>query len=207
MKPDIAIVTGAARGIGATISTKLLADGFRVIGIDQAWSDPSRAGLSGGPVVDVSDYDAVEQAVADIEARFGPVGVIVNNAAAKAGLIAMTKSIAQETASKGITANCVAPGFIETAMTQTMRPEMRQSAIDKIPAGRVGQPEDIANTVAFLALMRPPSSQVRSSRSMVASTCPSLDRLIARLAGLQGFHTGPAWRPFHRAGSQIRKSA
>lgn len=216
MTSDIAIVTGAARGIGAAIAEKLAQDGFRVIGFDQSWKDTSPNKLLAELVVNVADFEAVEQAVADTEARFGPICVIVNNAgitrdamshkmspadfklvldvnllgpfhmcraalpgmrdrghgriinissmnalkgqpgqanyaAAKAGLIGMTKSIALETASKGITANCVAPGFISTAMTDAMRPEVRDAEIAKIPAGRIGTTDDIANVVAFLA--------------------------------------------------------
>jgi acetoacetyl-CoA reductase len=216
MISDIGIVTGAARGIGAAIAEKLAQDGFRVIGFDQSWKDASPNKLLAELVVNVADFEAVEQAVADIEARFGPICVIVNNAgitrdamshkmnpadfklvldvnllgpfhmcraalpgmrdrghgriinissmnalkgqpgqanyaAAKAGLIGMTKSIALETASKGITANCVAPGFISTAMTDAMRPEVRDAEIAKIPAGRIGTTDDIANVVAFLA--------------------------------------------------------
>ena len=74
-----------------------------------------------------------------------------NYAAAKAGLIAMTKSIALEGAAKGITANCVAPGFIKTDMTDAMRADMREKEIAHIPTGRMGVPDDIAETVAFLA--------------------------------------------------------
>ncbi|MBM3572428.1 MAG: SDR family oxidoreductase, partial [Alphaproteobacteria bacterium] len=74
-----------------------------------------------------------------------------NYAAAKAGLIAMTKSIALENAALGITANCIAPGFIDTDMTRAMRPDILEAEAEKIPAGRKGTPDDIAGTVAFLA--------------------------------------------------------
>ncbi|RAU21231.1 beta-ketoacyl-ACP reductase [Paramagnetospirillum kuznetsovii] len=74
-----------------------------------------------------------------------------NYAAAKAGMIGLTKSIALEMASKGVTANCVAPGFILTEMTKAMRPDILEQEAAKIPVGRMGAPEDIAATVAFLS--------------------------------------------------------
>jgi 3-oxoacyl-[acyl-carrier protein] reductase len=74
-----------------------------------------------------------------------------NYAAAKAGMIGMTKAIAAELASRGVTANCVAPGFIETAMTEKLNEEQRQGAAKAIPAGRFGAPEDIAAAVVYLA--------------------------------------------------------
>lgn len=73
-----------------------------------------------------------------------------NYAAAKAALIGFTKSLAQEVASRGITANVVAPGFIDTDMTRGLSVEQKQLLLDKIPMQRLGQPEDIAATVAFL---------------------------------------------------------
>ncbi|MDR2760707.1 MAG: 3-oxoacyl-[acyl-carrier-protein] reductase [Rickettsiales bacterium] len=73
-----------------------------------------------------------------------------NYAASKAGLIAMTKSMAQETAQKNITMNCVAPGFIETAMTDVLTEEQRGKILAGIPAGRMGSPADVANAVCFL---------------------------------------------------------
>ena len=75
----------------------------------------------------------------------------VNYAAAKAGLIGMTKSMAQEVASRNITVNLVAPGFIETAMTDALNEAQRASLAEKIPLGRLGKPEDIAASVAYLA--------------------------------------------------------
>ena len=74
-----------------------------------------------------------------------------NYCAAKAGVIGFTKSIAQEMASKGITANTVAPGFIDTDMTRTLNDAQREAIHQKIPMGKIGQPEDIANAVVFLA--------------------------------------------------------
>ena len=74
-----------------------------------------------------------------------------NYAAAKAGLIGLTKSLAQEVAARGITINLVAPGFIETAMTDALPDAARQALAGKIPLGRLGQPSDIAAAVAYLA--------------------------------------------------------
>lgn len=74
-----------------------------------------------------------------------------NYAASKGGMIAMTKSIAAEVASRGITANCIAPGFIQTPMTDVLPDELKKNYLAQIPAGRFGQPDDIANACVFLA--------------------------------------------------------
>lgn len=216
MTANIAIVTGAARGIGAAISTTLHRDGWRIVGVDRVWPADIARLFTSTETVDVTDFAAVTDLIAKIEAELGPVGLVVNNAgitrdgvahkmdpadfravidvnlmgpfhfcratlpgmrqrgygrivnisslnaqrgqagqanyaAAKAGLIAMTKSIALEGAAKGITANCVAPGFIKTDMTDAMRADMREMEIAHIPMGRMGAPNDIAEMVAFLA--------------------------------------------------------
>ncbi|MCZ6756205.1 MAG: 3-oxoacyl-[acyl-carrier-protein] reductase [Gemmatimonadetes bacterium] len=74
-----------------------------------------------------------------------------NYAASKAGLIGFTKSVAREYASRNILANCVAPGFINTALTTGLPPEAQKALLDGVPLGRVGQPEDVAGAVVFLA--------------------------------------------------------
>ena len=74
-----------------------------------------------------------------------------NYAAAKAGLVAMGKSLALEVASRGVTVNAVAPGFIDTAMTDALNDEQRGAILGRIPAGRMGAPEDVAAAVLFLA--------------------------------------------------------
>ncbi len=75
----------------------------------------------------------------------------VNYAAAKAGLVGMTKALAAEVASRGITVNCVAPGFIETAMTEALGDRQRAALAERIPAGRLGRPGDVAAAVVYLA--------------------------------------------------------
>ena len=74
-----------------------------------------------------------------------------NYVASKAGMIGMTKSIASEYASRGITINCIAPGFIKTPMTDVLTDEQKNAMLSRIPEGRFGNPEDIANTAIFLA--------------------------------------------------------
>ncbi|NMP15562.1 3-oxoacyl-ACP reductase FabG [Thalassotalea sp. Y01] len=75
----------------------------------------------------------------------------VNYATAKAGLLGFTKSLAKEVASRGITVNAIAPGFIDTDMTKALNDEQREAISSQVPANRLGQPEEIAATVAFLA--------------------------------------------------------
>jgi len=74
-----------------------------------------------------------------------------NYAAAKAGLVGMSKSLAYEVASRGITVNCVAPGFIETAMTDKLNDDQKSRILTQIPAGRMGTPEEIAAAVLYLS--------------------------------------------------------
>jgi len=74
-----------------------------------------------------------------------------NYAASKAGLIGFTKSVAQELAARGVLANVVAPGFIETDMTAELPPEAREDLAERIPLGRFGAPEDVAGAIRFLA--------------------------------------------------------
>jgi 3-oxoacyl-[acyl-carrier protein] reductase len=75
----------------------------------------------------------------------------VNYAAAKAGLVGMSKALAAEVASRGITVNCIAPGFIATAMTDALTPEQRERLAVSIPAGRIGTPDEVAACALFLA--------------------------------------------------------
>lgn len=88
--------------------------------------------------------------IASVVGVMGNVGQ-ANYAASKAGIIGFTKSVAREYANRGITANAVAPGFIETVMTRALTDEVRNVLIGQIPMGRLGMPEDVANVVRFLA--------------------------------------------------------
>ena len=74
-----------------------------------------------------------------------------NYAASKAGIIGLTKSIAREYANRGITANAIAPGFIETDMTEVLKPEVKEGILKSIPMGKIGNPEDVAKAVVFFA--------------------------------------------------------
>ena len=75
----------------------------------------------------------------------------VNYAASKAGIIGMTKSLAKELGSRGVTVNAIAPGFIDTDMTAVLPEEVREKLLASIPLGRLGRPEEVARTAAFLA--------------------------------------------------------
>jgi 3-oxoacyl-[acyl-carrier protein] reductase len=91
--------------------------------------------------------------IINITSIFGQIGQAgqANYAASKAGLIGLTMALAREVASRNITVNAVAPGFVETAMTETLSPELRESAIKMIPLGRVGTPQEVGAAVRFLA--------------------------------------------------------
>ena len=222
LKGQVALVTGASRGIGAAIALRLAREGARVFG-----TATSAAGAEGiasalkehggeGRVLDVRDAKACETIVEEIGDQAGAIGILVNNAgvtrdtlllrmkdadwdeviatdlssvfrlsravlrgmmkartgriisigsvvgtrgnpgqanycAAKAGLIGFTKSLAQEIGSRGVTVNVVAPGFIETDMTARLSDDVRKALLDQVPLARLGQGEDIASAVAFLA--------------------------------------------------------
>jgi acetoacetyl-CoA reductase len=216
----VAVVTGGTRGIGAAISKALKAEGAVVIA-NYAGNDEAAAAFKAETGIDVrkfdvADYEACAGALGEIEAAFGPVDIVVNNAgvtrdaflhkmspgqwrevmaidldsvfnmtrpviegmrargfgrivnitsingqkgqigqsnysAAKAGMIGFTKALAQEGAAKGITVNCVAPGYIKTEMVAAMKPEALERVVATIPAGRLGEAEEIARAVVFLA--------------------------------------------------------
>ena len=88
--------------------------------------------------------------IASVVAQMGNAGQ-ANYVASKAGIIGLTRAVAQEVASRSITVNAVAPGFIETAMTKALSPEAREKLAGRIPLGRLGQPPDVAQAVMFLA--------------------------------------------------------
>ncbi|MBF0159829.1 MAG: 3-oxoacyl-[acyl-carrier-protein] reductase [Magnetococcales bacterium] len=87
--------------------------------------------------------------VSSVVAALGNPGQ-ANYVAAKAGLIGLTKTLAREVASRGVTVNCVAPGFIATRMTESLKAEVQQAMLAQIPMGVMGQPEDVAGVIAFL---------------------------------------------------------
>jgi 3-oxoacyl-[acyl-carrier protein] reductase len=222
LKGEIALVTGASRGIGAAIADRLSAEGARVIGTATSAEGAARIGetLAGrggrGAVLDVVNQPSIDALIEDIESREGPISVLCNNAgitrdmlllrmkpqdwdavvqtnltsvfhlskavlrgmmkarkgrivsiasivgltgnpgqanyaAAKAGIIGFTKSLAREVGSRNITVNVIAPGFIDTDMTRALSAEQRAGLSTQIPLGRLGLPADIAAAVAFLA--------------------------------------------------------
>jgi 3-oxoacyl-[acyl-carrier protein] reductase len=222
---QVAIVTGAGRGIGHAIAVRLASEGARVACVSRSMENAkrtadelnvARADSAKPYSVDVADHAAVQKSGAEILEDFGKVDILVNNAgvtrdrlsmrmsvedwdtvidtnlkgafnfvqpvqrsmikqrngriinissviglignagqanyaASKAGLIGLTKSLARELASRNITVNAVAPGFIVTDMTGALSEEIQKSIISRIPLSRVGEPTDIANIVAFLA--------------------------------------------------------
>lgn len=89
----------------------------------------------------------VSSSLAGVEGNFGQV----NYSASKGGIMAMTKTMAREGAAKGVTANCVAPGFVETPMTAAIPEDVKQGMINSIPVKQIGYPKDIAYAYMFLA--------------------------------------------------------
>jgi 3-oxoacyl-[acyl-carrier protein] reductase len=220
---QVALVTGASRGIGRAIALGLASRGFRVVGTATTEAGAAAIGEAlaahggcRGMVLDVTDGDAVGAAIDAVVRDSGALHVLVNNAgitrdtlsmrmkdddwnavlatnltavfrasraalrpmmkqrygrivnitsvvgasgnpgqanyaAAKAGVAGMTRSLAREVGSRGITVNCVAPGFIETDMTRALGEAQSAALLSQIPLGRLGQPVEIAHAVAFLA--------------------------------------------------------
>ncbi len=221
LEGQVALVTGASRGIGKAIAEQLVARGVKVIGTAttekgaQAISD--YLGANGeGLALNVTDAESIAAVLKHIDSTYGQLDILVNNAgitrdnllmrmkddewdsvmdtnlksvyrlskgvmrgmmkrrqgriinissvvgttgnpgqanycAAKAGLAGFTKALAKEIAARGITVNCVAPGFIDTDMTKALTDDQKQAIFANIPASRLGQPEEIAAAVVFLA--------------------------------------------------------
>ena len=220
----IALVTGASRGIGQSISMILAQNGAHVVCVSRNINDVQSVAdkithqkfNASAASCDISDSNNVTELVKDIIEKHGRIDILINNAgitrdnllmrmseddwnevinvnlkaaftaikaasrsmikqrsgriinissvvglmgnagqanyaASKAGLIGMTKSVAREFASRGITANCIAPGYVETEMTNKLTDKVKSSLNEQIPLGRIGNVEDIAYAVAFLA--------------------------------------------------------
>jgi 3-oxoacyl-[acyl-carrier protein] reductase len=222
---QVAIVTGAGRGIGHAIAMRLAKEGARVAVVSRTEANAQRtadeingmrAEAAKAYSVDVADHAAVQKIGEKILSDFGRADILVNNAgvtrdtlsmrmssedwdfvlntnlkgafnfaqavqrvmikrrsgrminissviglignagqtnyaASKAGLLGLTKSLARELASRNITVNAIAPGYVATDMTNALSEDVKKSLQEKIPLKRVGQPDDIASAVAFLA--------------------------------------------------------
>ena len=108
--------------------------------------------------------------LSSIVGRMGQAGQ-ANYAASKAGMIGLTKSLAAEFAARNVTVNAVAPGFIETKMTEVLPEDVRQKYLDSIPARRLGQPEEVASLISFLA-----SDSAGYINGQVINVCGGLHR-------------------------------
>lgn len=221
LEGQVALVTGASRGIGQAIAKRLIQQGAFVLGT--ATSEQGAQAISDylgeqgrGLILNVTELASIDAVLKQINDEFGRLDILINNAgitrdnllmrmkedewhsiletnltavfrlskavlrgmmkqrygriinvgsvvgtmgnagqanyaAAKAGVIGFTKSMAREVASRGITVNTVSPGFIETDMTKALTDDQRTATLAQVPAGRLGDPSEIAAAVAFLA--------------------------------------------------------
>ena len=177
-KGQVALVTGASRGIGAAIALELAKQGLQVVGTATTEDGAARisAALAAYSGCRGADWDAVldtnlkavfrmsRAAIRPMmKQRYGRIISITsvvgasgnpgqaNYAAAKAGVAGMTRALARELGSRNITVNCVAPGFIATDMTAALPEAQHQALMAQIPLGKLGAPEDIAHAVVYLA--------------------------------------------------------
>src|SRR6266446_2034635 len=178
---QVAIVTGAGRGIGRAIAVRFANEGARVACVSLTKVNAKnaadeinsmRADAAKAYTVDVANHDAVQKVGGKILEDFGKIDILVNNAGVtRDGLVmrmssedwdavintnlrgpfSFTQSLARELASRNITVNAVAPGFVTTDMTAGLSHEIKNTIQSKISLGRTGTPEDIASAVAFLA--------------------------------------------------------
>ena len=166
-----ALVTGASGGIGGGIAQALAAAGAKVAlsGTREEKLASVAAAIAGETVIvpaNLSDAGAVDGLIKAAEDALGTgVDILVNNAGItkdtlalrmkaedwQTGMIGFSKSLAQEVANRGVTVNCVAPGFIASAMTGVLTDEQKSMIATRIPAGSIGKPEDIAAAVVYLA--------------------------------------------------------
>ena len=149
LEGKVALVTGAGRGIGATIAETLAREGAFVV-VNYRGSGQAAQELAekiGGVAMqcDVADFEACENMIKTMIETYGHLDILVNN------VIGLTKSVARELASRGITCNAVAPGFIETDMTDAMTESAKEAVQKQIPLGRCGNTKDVAELVTFLA--------------------------------------------------------
>src|SRR6478752_601346 len=147
-----ALVTGATGGIGGAIAQALHAQGATVAisGTRKEVLDELAGKLGERTHVlpcNLSKADEVEALVPAAEAAMGQVDILVANA----GMIGMIKTLGAEYAKRGVTANCIAPGFIKTPMTDALNDKQRETILAKVPAARLGTPEDIAAAAVYLA--------------------------------------------------------
>ena len=193
---QVALVTGASRGIGRSIATSLAAAGAEIVAaakkeetaLETVQEILDSGGKATGIAMDVSDDDAVAGALASLKEDHAKIPILVNNAgvtedldgvyrltralaplmirarygrivnvtsegnydASKAGIEGFTRSMARELASRNITVNCVAPGFIDTDMTLALDDKIREGLLSQVPLNRMGAAADVANAVRFL---------------------------------------------------------
>ena len=164
LKDKVVLVTGGAQGIGKEICLTCAREGAKIIvnyvnfGDNKKIAEATKSELEaiGATVMlaqaNVASFEETETMFKEIIKEFGRIDVLVNNAGiTKDGIIGMTMSLAREVGSRGITVNAVAPGFIQTAMTDVLPEDIKESMAKQIPLGTFGQVSDIANTVVFLA--------------------------------------------------------